>query len=102
MNDLEQARREVSQSSAGGAAFLVSFGATILAVAIASFLVEYLLVSGLAALLAVWLGVAGAWAFVTIVLDFDFSADWRRLSRSASSSLTGGLEDRTSIRPCQN
>ena len=34
--------------------------------------------------------------------DFSFSADWRRLSRSTSSSFTGGLEDRTSIRPCQN
>jgi hypothetical protein len=40
--------------------------------------------------------------FAESLADFDFSADWRRLSRSASSSLTGGLEDRTSIRPCQN
>ncbi|UJW87284.1 ABC transporter permease [Devosia sp. SL43] len=42
---------------------------------IASFLVEYVLVGGIAALLAVGLGVAGAWAFVTIVLQFGFSAD---------------------------
>ena len=34
--------------------------------------------------------------------DFSFSADWRRASRSTSSSFTGGLEDRTSIRPYQN
>ena len=40
MNDLEQARREVSQSSAGGAAFLGCFGATILAVAIAAFFLD--------------------------------------------------------------
>ena len=32
--------------------------------------------------------------------DFCFSADSRRLSRSTSSSFTGGLEDRTSIDPC--
>ena len=32
--------------------------------------------------------------------DFCFSADSRRLSRSTSSSCTGGLEDRTSIDPC--
>ena len=31
--------------------------------------------------------------------DFCFSADSRRLSRSTSSSFTGGLEDRTSIEP---
>ena len=31
--------------------------------------------------------------------DFCFSADRRRASRSTSSSFTGGLEDRTSIRP---
>jgi len=34
--------------------------------------------------------------------DFCFSADWRRLSRSTSSSFTGGLEDRTSIGPCES
>jgi len=34
--------------------------------------------------------------------DFCFSADWRRLSRSTSSSFTGGLEDRTSIGPYEN
>jgi hypothetical protein len=32
--------------------------------------------------------------------DFCFSANWRRLSRSTSSSFTGGLEDRASIGPC--
>ena len=37
MNDLELARREVSQSSAGGAPFLLCFGATILAVGVAAF-----------------------------------------------------------------
>jgi len=31
--------------------------------------------------------------------DFCFSADWRRLWRSTSSSFTGGLEDRASIGP---
>ena len=40
--------------------------------------------------------------FAESLADFNFSADWRRLSRSTSSSFTGGLEDRTSIRPCQN
>jgi hypothetical protein len=40
--------------------------------------------------------------FAESFADFSFSADWRRLSRSTSSSFTGGLEDRTSIRPCQN
>ena len=38
--------------------------------------------------------------FSESLVDFSFSADWRRLSRSTSSSFTGGLEDRTSIRPC--
>lgn len=42
---------------------------------IASFIIEYCLVGGLAALLAVLLGVAGAWAFVTVVLEAGFSAD---------------------------
>lgn len=37
MNDLELARDEVSRSSAGGAPFLICFGATILACAAASF-----------------------------------------------------------------
>lgn len=37
MNDLEAARREVSQSSAGGAPFLICFGATILACGILAF-----------------------------------------------------------------
>ena len=40
--------------------------------------------------------------FAESLADFSFSVDWRRLSRSTSSSFTGGLEDRTSIRPCQN
>ena len=40
--------------------------------------------------------------FLESLADFDFSTDRRRASRSTSSSLTGGLEDRTSIRPCQN
>ena len=40
--------------------------------------------------------------FSESLVDFCFSTDWRRLSRSTSSSRTGGLEDRTSIRPCQN
>ena len=40
--------------------------------------------------------------FAESLADFSFSADWRRLSRSTSSSLTEGLEDRTSIRPYQN
>ena len=40
MNDLEQARREVSQSSAGGSAFLLCFGGTILAVGIAAFFLD--------------------------------------------------------------
>ena len=35
-------------------------------------------------------------------MDFCFSADWRRLSRSALSSFTRGLEDRTSIGPCES
>ena len=34
--------------------------------------------------------------------DFFFSADCRRLSRSTPSSFTGGLEDRTSIGPCES
>jgi len=38
--------------------------------------------------------------FLESLADFSFSADC--LSRSTSSSFTGGLEDRTSIRPCQN
>jgi putative ABC transport system permease protein len=42
---------------------------------IASFLIEYCIVGGLSALLAVVLGVAGAWAFVTIVLESGFVAD---------------------------
>jgi putative ABC transport system permease protein len=42
---------------------------------IASFMFEYCVVGGLAALLAVLLGVAGAWAFVTSVLRSGFSAD---------------------------
>jgi hypothetical protein len=37
MTDLEQARREVSQSSAGGAPFLICFGAAVLACGIAAF-----------------------------------------------------------------
>lgn len=37
MTELEAARREVSQSSAGGAPFLICFGATILACGIAAF-----------------------------------------------------------------
>lgn len=37
MTDLEAARKEVSQSSAGGAPFLISFGATLLLCAIAAF-----------------------------------------------------------------
>lgn len=37
MTDLEDARREVSASSAGGAPFLISFGATLLLCAIAAF-----------------------------------------------------------------
>ena len=38
--------------------------------------------------------------FFKSIADFCFSADSRRLSRSTSSSFTGGLEDRTSIEPC--
>ena len=38
--------------------------------------------------------------FTESLADFCFSADRRRASRSTSSSFTGGLEDRTSIRPC--
>ena len=38
--------------------------------------------------------------FKESMTDFCFSADWRRVSRSTSSSFTRGLEDRTSIRPC--
>ena len=37
MTDLELARREVSQSSAGGAPFLICFGATLLACGVAAF-----------------------------------------------------------------
>jgi hypothetical protein len=37
MNDLNLARREVSASSAGGAPFLISFGVSLLACAVASF-----------------------------------------------------------------
>ena len=40
--------------------------------------------------------------FLESLADFCFSADWRRLSRSTSSSFTGGLEDQTSICPYQN
>ena len=40
--------------------------------------------------------------FSESLTDFCFSADWCHLSRSTSSSFTGGLEDRTSIYPCQN
>ena len=40
--------------------------------------------------------------FSESLADFCFSVDRRRLSRSTSSSFTGGLEDRTSIYPCQN
>ena len=40
--------------------------------------------------------------FFESLADFCFSADWRRLSRSTSSSFTGGLEDRTSIDPYKN
>ena len=39
MNDLDLARREVSQSSAGGAPFLICFGTTILICGIAAFFV---------------------------------------------------------------
>ena len=38
--------------------------------------------------------------FFKSIVDFCFSAHSRRLSRSTSSSFTGGLEDRTSIEPC--
>jgi len=34
--------------------------------------------------------------------DFSFSADSRLLSRSTSSSFTGGFEDRASIDPCMS
>ena len=40
--------------------------------------------------------------FSESLVAFCFSADWRRLSWSTSSSFTGGLEDRTSIDPCKN
>ena len=40
--------------------------------------------------------------FSESLADFCFSEDWRCLPRSTSSSFTGGLEDRTSICPCQN
>ena len=40
--------------------------------------------------------------FSESLADFCFSADWRRLLRSTSSSFTGGLEDRTSIDPCES
>ena len=42
---------------------------------IISFVIEYGLVGGLAALLAVLLGIAGAWAFVSIVLESVFLLD---------------------------
>ena len=38
--------------------------------------------------------------FFKSIVDFCFSAHSRRLSRSTSSSFTGGLEDRTPIEPC--
>ena len=38
--------------------------------------------------------------FCKSTVDFCFSADSHRLSRSTSSSFTGGLVDRTSIDPC--
>ena len=41
-------------------------------------------------------------SFSESFVDFCFSTDWRRLSRSTSSSFTGRLEDRTSIGPCES
>jgi len=40
--------------------------------------------------------------FSESLVDFCFSADWRRLSRSTPSSFTGGLKDRTSIGPYES
>ena len=40
--------------------------------------------------------------FFESFVDFCFSADWRRLSRSTPSSFTGGLKDRTSIGPYES
>ena len=42
---------------------------------IGSYVIEYGLVGALSALLATVLGVAGAWAFVAVVLESDFSVD---------------------------